>query len=125
MISHGLISGALFLSIGILYERTHTRDINAYGDYATKMPRFSVLLMIITLGSVGLPGTSGFIGEILVLLGVWQINPLVTILAGTSLVLGAVYMLRFYRKISFGNFNSSNSLEIKEINSREFLFSYH
>ena len=121
MISHGLISGALFLSIGVLYERTHTRDINSFGDYASKMPRFSVFLMIITLGSVGLPGTSGFIGEFLVLLGVWKVSPLVTILAGSSLILGAVYMLRFYRKIAFGLYNTSSTLEIKEINYREFL----
>ncbi len=121
MISHGLISGALFLSIGVLYERTHTRDINSFGDYASKMPRFSVFLMIITLGSVGLPGTSGFIGEFLVLLGVWKVSPLVTILAGSSLILGAVYMLRFYRKIAFGSYNSSSSLVIKELNYREFL----
>ena len=90
MISHGLISGALFLSIGVLYERTHTRDINMFGNYASKMPKFSVFLMIITLGSVGLPGTSGFIGEILVLLAVWSVNPLVTIMAGLSLILGAI-----------------------------------
>ncbi len=121
MISHGLISGALFLSIGVLYERTHTRDINDYGDFATKMPRFSVFLMIITLGSVGLPGTSGFIGEVLVLLAVWKVNPLVTIIAGSSLILGAVYMLRFYRKIAFGTFDSNNSFDIKEINIREIL----
>ena len=121
MISHGIISSALFLSIGVLYERTHTRDINLYGDYASKMPRFTVFLMIVTLGSVGLPGTSGFIGEFLVLLGVWKVSPLVTILAGSSLVLGAVYMLRFYRKIAFGSFNSGSSIEIKEINYREFL----
>ena len=121
MISHGLISGALFLSIGVLYERTHTRDINSYGDYASKMPKFSVFLMIITLGSVGLPGTSGFIGEVLVLLGVWKVNPLVTILAGSSLILGAIYMLRFYRKIAFGEYNSDSGVIVKEINLREFI----
>ena len=121
MISHGLISGALFLSIGVLYERTHTRDINSYGDYASKMPKFSVFLMIITLGSVGLPGTSGFIGEVLVLLGVWKVNPLVTILAGSSLILGAIYMLRFYRKIAFGVYNSDSGVIVKEINLREFI----
>ncbi len=120
MISHGLISGALFLSIGVLYERTHTRDINMFGNYASKMPRFSVFLMIITLGSVGLPGTSGFIGEILVLLSVWSINPLVTVMAGLSLILGAIYMLRFYRKIVFGNETNKNELKIKEITLREY-----
>ena len=120
MISHGLISGALFLSIGVLYERTHTRDINMFGNYASKMPKFSVFLMIITLGSVGLPGTSGFIGEILVLLAVWSINPLVTIMAGLSLILGAIYMLRFYRKIVFGNETNKNELKVKEINFREY-----
>ena len=77
--------------------------------------------MIITLGSVGLPGTSGFIGEVLVLLGVWKVNPLVTILAGSSLILGAIYMLRFYRKIAFGKYNSDIQLEVKEINFREFI----
>ncbi len=120
MISHGLISGALFLSIGVLYERTHTRDINMFGNYASKMPRFSVFLMIITLGSVGLPGTSGFIGEILVLMAVWSINPLVTIMAGLSLILGAIYMLRFYRKIVFGYETNKNELKVKELNLREY-----
>ena len=121
MISHGLISGALFLAIGVIYERTHTRDINSLGDFATKMPKYSVFLMIFTLGSVGLPGTSGFIGEILVLMGAWKVSPTVTIIAGSSLILGAIYMLRFYRKISFGNSNKEDNSLILDVNKREYL----
>ncbi len=121
MISHGLISSALFLAIGVMYERLHTRDINMFGNFATKMPKFSVFLMIFTLGSVALPGTSGFVGEILVLAGVWKASPIVMILAGSSLVLGAIYMLRFYKKIAFGDFNSANSIDVKDINFREFM----
>ncbi len=121
MISHGLISGALFLAIGVIYERTHTRDINMLGDFASTMPKYSVFLMIFTLGSVGLPGTSGFIGEVLVLLGSWKVNPLVTIMSGLSLILGAIYMLRFYKKVSFGISKNSDKYEIYDTNIREFV----
>ncbi len=121
MVSHGLISGALFLAIGVIYERTHTRDINKLGDFATTMPKYSVFLMFFTLGSVGLPGTSGFIGEVLVLLGSWKVSPLVAIISGSSLILGAVYMLRFYRKISFGISENHDKFEIHDVNIREFI----
>ena len=121
MVSHGLISGALFLAIGVIYERTHTRDINKLGDFATTMPKYSVFLMFFTLGSVGLPGTSGFIGEVLVLLGSWKVSPLVAIISGSSLILGAIYMLRFYRKISFGISENQDKYEIHDVNLREFI----
>ena len=115
MVSHGIISGALFLAIGVIYERTHTRDINKLGDFATTMPKYSVFLMFFTLGSVGLPGTSGFIGEVLVLIGSWKVNPLVAIISGLSLILGAIYMLRFYRKISFGISENQDKYEIHDV----------
>ena len=121
MVSHGIISGALFLAIGVIYERTHTRDINKLGDFATTMPKYSVFLMFFTLGSVGLPGTSGFIGEVLVLIGSWKVNPLVAIISGFSLILGAIYMLRFYRKISFGISENQDKYEIHDVNMREFM----
>ena len=121
MISHGLISGALFLAIGVIYERTHTRDINMLGDFATTMPKYSVFLMVFTLGSVGLPGTSGFIGEVLVLLGSWKVNPLVAMISGFSLILGAIYMLRFYKKVSFGVSENNEKYEIFDTNIREIL----
>ena len=121
MISHGLISGALFLAIGVIYERTHTRDINSLGNFATKMPKYSVFLMIFTLGSVGLPGTSGFIGEVLVLMGSWKVNPMVTLVAGSSLILGAIYMLRFYKKISFGVSSKEDNYMILDVNNREYI----
>ena len=121
MISHGLISGALFLAIGVIYERTHTRDINMLGDFATTMPKYSVFLMVFTLGSVGLPGTSGFIGEVLVLLGSWKVNPLVAMISGFSLILGAIYMLRFYKKVSFGVSENKEKYEIFDTNIREIL----
>ena len=112
---------ALFLAIGVIYERTHTRDINKLGDFATTMPKYSVFLMFFTLGSVGLPGTSGFIGEVLVLIGSWKVNPLVAIISGLSLILGAIYMLRFYRKISFGISENQDKYEIHDVNIREFM----
>lgn len=103
MVSHGLISGALFLTIGVLYERTHTKDIDAYGGMAAKMPGLASIFMLLTLGSVGLPGTSGFVGEILSLMGLFKVNLYYCMIAALGMVLGAVYMLKLYRKIMFGS----------------------
>lgn len=102
MVSHGLISGALFLTVGVLYERTHTKDIDAYGGMAAKMPGLASIFMLLTLGSVGLPGTSGFVGEILSLMGLFKVNLYYCMIAALGMVLGAVYMLKLYRKIMFG-----------------------
>ena len=111
MISHGIVSAALFLCVGVVYDRIHTREIERYGGLVNRMPLYSFSFMIFILASLGLPGTSGFIGEVLVLIGSWKVNPLVAIISGLSLILGAIYMLRFYRKIS----NIVNIDELKDM----------
>ncbi len=102
MINHGLVTGALFLAIGIIYERTHTREIAAYGGVATAMPVLAAFFMVFTLAAVGLPGTNGFIGEWLILLGAFMAKPVFAIIAATGLILGAWYMLWLYQRIFFG-----------------------
>ena len=101
MINHGLVTGALFLAIGIVYERTHTREISDYGGLAKTMPIFAAFFMVFTLAAIGLPGTCGFIGEWLILLGAFQAKPLVAILAASGLILGAWYMLWLYQRVFF------------------------
>ena len=116
MISHGLISAALFLCVGVLYERKHTRLINNYGGIVSIMPRYSVVFMIFTLGAVGLPGTTGFIGEFLILIGAFKKNFLVAILASIGVILSAAYMLWLYRRVIFGeitNINLKGMLDLK------------
>ncbi len=119
MISHGLISAALFLCVGVLYDRLHTRDMGRYGGIVQNMPRYATVFMILMLGAVGLPGTSGFIGEFLALLGVFQANILVAILATTGIVLGAAYMLRLYRVVVFGRVTNKDAGEMSDMNQRE------
>ena len=120
MISHGLISAALFLCVGVLYERKHTRLINNYGGLVSIMPRYSVVFMIFTLGAVGLPGTTGFIGEFLILIGAFKKNFLVAILASIGVILSAAYMLWLYRRVIFGeitNINLKGMLDLKRSES--------
>ena len=120
MISHGLISAALFLCVGVLYERKHTRLINNYGGIVSIMPRYSVVFMIFTLGAVGLPGTTGFIGEFLILIGAFKKNFLVAILASIGVILSAAYMLWLYRRVIFGeitNINLNGMLDLKRSES--------
>ena len=120
MISHGLISAALFLCVGVLYERKHTRLINNYGGIVSIMPRYSVVFMIFTLGAVGLPGTTGFIGEFLILIGAFKKNFLVAILASIGVILSAAYMLWLYRRVIFGqitNINLKGMLDLKRSES--------
>ncbi len=120
MISHGLISAALFLCVGVLYERKHTRLINNYGGIVSMMPRYSVVFMIFTLGAVGLPGTTGFIGEFLILIGAFKKNFLVAILASIGVILSAAYMLWLYRRVIFGeitNINLKGMLDLKRSES--------
>jgi NADH-quinone oxidoreductase subunit M len=121
MISHGLISAGLFLCVGFLYERFHTRDISAYVGLATLMPVFSAFFMILTLASIGLPGTSGFIGEFFVLLGIYQINTGFALLATSGLILSAAYMLWLYRRIIFGKLTvtTSDVKPVLDLNIRE------
>ncbi len=119
MISHGLISGALFLCVGVVYDRLHSREIARYGGIVKNMPRYATVFMILMLASVGLPGTSGFVGEFLVLLGAFQVNTVVTVLAATGLVLGAVYMLMLYRRVVFGAPIHEDALAMPDLNMRE------
>ena len=119
MISHGLVSAALFLCVGIVYERTHLRLINTYGGLVSIMPKYSVLFMIFTLGAIGLPGTSGFIGEFLILLGAFQDNFLVSIIASLGVIFGAAYMLWLYKRVIFGKLNNKELLNIKDLKNFE------
>ena len=102
MLSHGVVSAALFLCVGVVYDRLHTREIAAYGGLVTIMPSYAVMFMIFMLASVGLPGTAGFVGEFLVLLGLFQVHIAWALLIGTGMILGACYMLLLYRKVIFG-----------------------
>ena len=119
MVSHGLISGALFLCVGIIYDRLHTREISAYGGVTDVMPRFAVFFMFMMLASVGLPGTSGFVAELLVLVGIWKSNPIVAIFTATGLILGAIYMLWLYRRVMFGKAIKEEILKLEKLSFRE------
>ena len=119
MISHGLVSGALFLCVGVLYDRLHTRDINRYGGVVNIMPRYALLFMIFTMASVGLPSTSGFVGEFLVLLGAFQANTMVAFFATTGVVLGAAYMLWLYRRVVFGELVHADVKVLPDVGARE------
>jgi NADH-quinone oxidoreductase subunit M len=119
MISHGLISAALFLCVGVIYDRMHTREIKRYGGIVKNMPKYATVFMIFMLGSVGLPGTSGFVGEILVLMGAFQVDTIIGTLAATGLVLGATYMLWLYRQVIFGAGDNKDALKMPDMNIRE------
>jgi NADH-quinone oxidoreductase subunit M len=119
MISHGLVSGALFLCVGVVYDRIHTREIAAYGGLVQRMPRYAVALMIFTLANVGLPGTSGFIGEFLTLIGTFQVNSWVALLATTGVILSAAYALYLYRRVIFGVLEKPNLMHIPDLSMRE------
>ena len=121
MISHGVVSAALFLCVGVIYDRLHTREINRYGGLVNNMPKYAVAFMLFTMASVGLPGTSGFVGEFLVLIGVYKVNTLVTFIAATGVVLGAAYMLYLYRRVVFGELTKSDVRSMQDITPREIL----
>ena len=121
MISHGLVSAALFLSVGVLYDRTHSRLIKTYGGLVSIMPKYSILLMIFTLAALGLPGTSGFVGEFLILMGAFRDNFLVATVACFGVILGAAYMLWLYKRVIFGKLNNEDLLKINDLNKSEFL----
>ena len=123
MISHGLVSAALFFCVGVVYDRLHTRDIDAYGGVADSMPRYAAWFMLMMMASVGLPGTSGFVGEMLVLVGAWQSATWVAFLAATGLVLGAAYMLWLYRRVVFGKAVKRSVIDMPRLEGREtFIF---
>jgi len=119
MISHGLISAALFLCVGVVYDRYHSRMISSYGGLVNVMPKYALVFMIFTLAALGLPGTSGFVGEFLVLVGVFQISTVVAVLASLGIILAAAYMLWLYRRVIFGKMASSDMKEMKDLNRTE------
>ena len=119
MLSHGIISAALFLCVGVLYDRVHSRLINSYGGIVNILPKYAFVFAIFMLGSLGLPGTSGFIGEILVLLGTFQKSFLAAILASIGIILGAAYMLWLYKRVVFGKLEKKELLELKDLNYLE------
>ncbi len=119
MISHGVISAALFLCVGVVYDRLHTRDISRYGGIVKNMPAYATVFMIFMLGSVGLPGTSGFVGEFLILIGAFQANTLIAVFATTGVVLGAAYMLMLYRRVIFGPQDNEDAGRMSDLNVLE------
>ncbi len=119
MLSHGLISGALFLCVGVVYDRLHTREISRYGGIVKNMPKYATVFMIFMLASVGLPGTSGFVGEFLSLLAAFQVDTVVAVFATTGLILGAAYMLMLYRRVVFGPTEHADAANMPDLNLRE------
>jgi NADH-quinone oxidoreductase subunit M len=119
MLSHGLVSAALFLVVGVVYDRLHTREIARYGGLADIMPKYAFIFMLFMLASIGLPGTSGFVGEFLVLLGSFQVSTLAAFLATTGTILGAAYMLYLYRRIIFGTVTRADVKAMLDLNPRE------
>jgi NADH-quinone oxidoreductase subunit M len=118
MISHGVVSGALFLCVGVIYDRMHTREIAAYGGLVNRMPVYAAFFMVFTLANVGLPGTSGFIGEFLTLLAAFEVNTWVAIFATTGVILSAAYALYLYRRVIFGDLKPSLSM-ITDLTAKE------
>jgi NADH-quinone oxidoreductase subunit M len=121
MLSHGIVSAALFLIVGVVYDRIHSREIAVYGGLVHKMPAYSLIFMIFMLASVGLPGTGGFVGEFLILVGAFKANSWVAALAATGVILGAVYMLYLYRRVIFGKLTKEHLLKIKDLSPREMM----
>lgn len=119
MISHGVISGALFLCVGVVYDRLHTRDLSRYGGLVKNMPIYATLFMVFVMGSVGLPGTAGFVGEFLSLLGAYQVDTVIGVFATTGLILGATYMLWLYRKVVFGPQDNADAAALKDVSVPE------
>ena len=121
MISHGIVSAALFLCVGVVYDRIHTREIERYGGLVNRMPFYSFVFMIFIMGSIGLPGTSGFVGEFLVLLAIFSVNTYFAVFATTGVVLAAAYSLWLYRKVIFGSLIKEDLLEILDLSRREII----
>jgi NADH-quinone oxidoreductase subunit M len=119
MLSHGLVSAALFLCVGVIYDRLHTREISRYGGLAINMPKYALLFMLFTMASVGLPGTSGFVGEFLSLAGLYEVSTWATLIATSGIILGAAYMLYLYRRVVFGGQVNDDAAAMPDIGSRE------
>jgi NADH-quinone oxidoreductase subunit M len=121
MISHGLISGALFLCVGVMYDRLHSREISAYGGVINVMPKFGAFMVLFALANSGLPGTSGFVGEFLVILSAFRANVWFAFLAATTLILGAAYTLWLVKRVIFGPVANDHVAAMQDLNGREFL----
>ena len=119
MLSHGLVSGALFLCVGVIYDRLHTREIDRYGGLSNNMPGYALLFMLFTMASVGLPGTSGFVGEFLRLVGTYEVSSWAAIVATTGIILGAAYMLYLYWRIAFGGWPHADAAAMPDLDTRE------
>ena len=119
MLSHGIVSGALFLCVGVIYDRMHTREISAYGGLVNRMPFYAVAFMIFTMANVGLPGTSGFVGEFLTLMGAFQVNTWVALIATSGVILSATYALFLYRRVVFGALDKESLKSILDLSVRE------
>ena len=119
MLSHGLVSGALFLCVGVIYDQLHTREISRYGGLAINMPRYALFFLFFTMASIGLPGTSGFVAEFLALMGTYQVSTWIALLCTTSIILGAAYMLYLYRRVVFGEIKSDDVREMQDLSHRE------
>ena len=119
MLAHGLVSGALFLCVGVVYDRLHSREIDRYGGLSNNMPRYALLFMVFTMASVGLPGTANFVGEFLALVGAYEINSWVAAVATTGIILGAAYMLWLYWRVAFGTARTAEAAAMPDLNKRE------
>jgi len=121
MINHGISTGALFLIVGIVYERRHTRMIAEFGGLSSRMPLYAAVFLIITMSSIGLPGLNGFIGEFMILMGMFPVNFTWAAIATSGIILGAGYMLWLYQRVMFGKLENPANQQIKDLNLRELL----
>ena len=119
MLGHGLVSGALFLCVGVIYDRLHTREIARYGGLSINMPRYALFFLLFTMASIGLPGTSNFVGEFLALAGIYRVSTFVTLVCTTGIILGAAYMLYLYRRVAFGEQRNADAARMPDLNLRE------
>ena len=119
MLAHGIVSGALFLCVGVIYDRIHTREIARYGGLAQRMPAYATVFLLFTMASLGLPGTAGFVGEFLVLIGAFKVNLWLSLLMGTTMILSAAYMLYLYRRVVFGTITRDDLRGILDLSPRE------
>ncbi|MCY1671482.1 NADH-quinone oxidoreductase subunit M [Novosphingobium sp. SL115] len=119
MLSHGLVAGALFLCVGVIYDRLHTREIDRYGGLSINMPYYSVFFLLFTMASIGLPGTSGFVGEFLSLIGIYEMSSWVALVCTTGIILGAAYMLYLYRRVAYGEQKNADAAAMLDLDKRE------
>ncbi|WP_336288499.1 MULTISPECIES: NADH-quinone oxidoreductase subunit M [unclassified Bartonella] len=124
MLSHGIVSAALFLCVGVIYDRLHTREISAFGGLVNNMPKYAVVFLIFTMANIGLPGSSGFLGEFLTLIGVFQVNTFVAVFATTGVILSAAYALYLYRRMIFGSLDKESLKVLTDLSSREKIILY-